>query len=140
MHVTKCQMRRVFSSNSIILSDKEIQGLMLRYGNDLGFNYMKFLKEVNEADFCESKHEKIMKLMKLINAEQPPPCSQPEITIVEVLAKIKGEIVRKRINFDGFIRSGEKIGDKMTAEYFKRNFSAAGIILEECELNILCDS
>lgn len=114
---------------------------MLRYGNDLGFSYMKFLKDVNEVLFCEAKHEKVMKLLKLINAEHPSPCSYPNMTIVEILAKIKGEIVRKGINFEGFIRNGECVGDKpLPAVEFRRNFSAAGIILEECELDILCNS
>lgn len=134
-------MRRVFSSNSIILSDKEIDALMLRYGNDLGFSYMKFLKDVDETIFCEAKHDKIMKLLKSINAEHPPPCTQPEVTIIELLAKIKNEIVRKRINFECFIRNGESAGNKpLPVEEFRRNFSAAGIILEKCELDILCDS
>jgi hypothetical protein len=134
-------MRRAFSSNGIVLSDKEISSLMLRYGNDLGFNYFKFLKDIADVQFCEAKHEKVLELLKLINNEQPPPCTQPEVTIIEVLAKIKGEIVRRRINYEGFIRNGEFIGDKpMSAKEFRRNFSAAGIILEECELDVLCNS
>lgn len=134
-------MRRVFSSNGIILSDKEISALTLRYGNDLGFNYFKFLKDIADVHFCEAKHEKVLEMLKLINVEQPPPCTQPDVTIIEVLAKIKGEIVRRRINFEGFIRNGEFVGDKpLSAHEFRRNFSAAGINLEECELDILCNS
>lgn len=114
---------------------------MLRYGNDLGFNYMKFLKDIAEVLFCDSMHEKIMRIMKLVNVEEPAPCTYPEMTIVEVLAKIKGEIVRRRINFEGFIRNTELLGDKpLQTREFRRNFSAAGINLEDCELDILCNS
>lgn len=140
-HVSKCQMRRVFSSNAIILSDKEIDALMLRYGNDLGFNYMKFLKEIAEVEYCDNMHEKLVKMLKMINVDQPTPCSNPEMTIIEVLAKIKGEICRRRINFEEFIRNTEQFGNKpICANDFRRNFSAAGIILEDCELEVLCNS
>lgn len=139
--MSKCQLKKVFSTNSIIVSDKEIEALFLRYGNDLGFNYMKFLKDIDEVEFCENKHEKIIKMLKLINDDHPLPCTNPEITIIEVLAKIKGEIVRKRIDFENFIRNTELVGDKpILSHEFRRNFSAAGIILDDCELDILCNS
>ncbi|KAL7024499.1 hypothetical protein ACKWTF_013069 [Chironomus riparius] len=140
-HVTKCQMRRVFSMNSIVLSDKEILALMARYGNDMGFNYMKFLRDINEVYFCESKHEKLLEMLRKINEIPVPPCTHPERTIIEVLAKIKGEICRKRINLDMFLKNGQKFAkDELPVSDFRRNFSAAGIILEDCELDIVCDS
>lgn len=141
LHVSRCQMRRAFSSNSIILCDKEIQALMARYGNDCGFNYMKFLKDINEVQFCESKHKKLMEMLKKINKPVEIPCQNPNVTIVDVLAKIRGQIVRKRINFDRFLRNGEKFNNPaLPASDFERNFSAAGIFLEKCELDILTES
>lgn len=132
-------MRRVFSMNSIILSDQEVLALMARYGNDMGFNYTKFLKDINEVYSCESKHEKIIDILRKINEVPTPPCSNR--TIIEVLARIKGEITRKRINIDQFLRNGSKLHqDVVPVIEFRRNFSAAGIILEECELDIVCDS
>lgn len=117
-----------------------MEALMTRYGNDLGFSYMKFLKDIAEVLFCDSMHERILRIMKLVNVEQPPPCKNPELTIVEVLAKVKGEIVRRRINFESFIRNTELLSQPLKAIEFRRSFSAAGIHLEDCELDILCDS
>lgn len=140
-HVTKCQMRRVFSMNSIVLYDKEILALMARYGNDMGFNYMKFLRDINEVYFCESNHKKLMEILKKINENAALPCTHPERTIIEVLAKIKGEICRKKINLEMFLKNGDKFSkDALPVSEFRRNFSGAGIILEDCELVIVCDS
>lgn len=127
--------------NSIVLSDKEIMALMTRYGNDMGFNYMKFLRDINEVYFSESKHEKLLNILRKINETPTSPCTHPERTIIEVLAKIKGEICRKRINLDLFLKNGQKFArDELPVNDFRRNFSAAGIILEDCELDIVCDS
>lgn len=140
-HVTKCQMRRVFSSNSIVISDKEINALMVRYGNDMGFNYMKFLKDINEVTLIESKHDKVLEIIKKIKANPVNPYLNPKKSIIDVLAKIKNEITRKRINIDLFLRTTEVNNEAiMHIENFKKNFSAAGIILEEYELDIVCES
>ena len=140
-HVTRCQMRRVFSSNSMLLSDKEIDALMLRYGDDMGFNYWKFLEEINSLKFCEAKHKEIMKMLKIINEKIPAPCSQPNFSIVEVLAKIKGQVTRNRIEINQFMRQGEKLNEGMVPESkFRSGFAAAGIILEDCELDLLCNA
>lgn len=138
-HVSRCQMRRVFSSNSMLLSEKEIEALMLRYGDDMGFNYWKFLQEINDVKFCEAKHQEIMKLLKLINDKKPTPCSQPNFTVIEILAKVKGQVMRNRINIDQFMKQGEKLNEGMVPESkFRSSFSAAGIILEDCELDLMC--
>lgn len=136
-HVSRCQMRRVLSSLSILLSEAEVQALMERYGDDMGFNYLKFLDEINEKLFCDSKQLEILRLLKLINEKKPAPCSNK--SIVEVFAKIKGHITRNRINIDQFMKQEGKVGEVSVIK-FRSSFSAAGIILDECELDILCRS
>lgn len=138
-HVSRCQLRRVLSSNSILLSETEVRALMERYGDDMGFNYTKFLVEINEKIFCHSKHLEIERLLKLINTKQPVPCPKENFSIIEVFAKIKGQITRNRINIDQFMKQEGKVGD-ISAIKFRSSFSAAGIILDDCELDILCKS
>lgn len=112
---------------------------MLRYGDDMGFNYWKFLEEIDDVKFCEAKHQEIMKLLKLINAKNPMPCSQPNFSVIQVFGKVKGQVTRNRINIDQFMRQGEKLNEGMVPESkFRSSFSAAGIILEGCELDLLC--
>ena len=140
-HITRCQMRRVFSSNSMLLSEKEIDALMLRYGDDMGFNYWKFLEEINSLKFCEAEHNEIVKMLKIINAKVSAPCSQPNYSVVEVLAKVKGQVTRNRIEINQFLRQGEKLKEGMVLESkFRAGFAAAGIILEDCELDLLCNA
>lgn len=138
VHVSRCQMRRVFSSISILLSELEIQALMMRYGDDVGFNYWKFMQEIDDVQFCESKHQEILKLLKKVNEKKPRPCSKPAFSVIEILAKLRGQITRKRINIDQFLGNGEILNEGMVPESkFRSSFSAAGIILDDCELDML---
>lgn len=140
-HVTRCQMRRVFSSNSILLSENEMTALMDRYGDDMGFNYWKFLEDVDDVQFCEAKHEDILTLLKKINEKSPLPCSKSNFSIIDVFAKVKGQVTRNRINIDQFLCNGEKVNEgKVPESKFRSSFSAAGIKLNDCELDILCKS
>lgn len=140
-HVTNCQMRRVFSMNTFELTEKEVQALIVRFSDNMGFNYWKFLKEIDDVDFCESKHQEILKLLKIVNKKQSLTCVNPTITIVDVLAKVKNQITRKRINIDQFLRNGEKLNcGNVLESKFRSSFSAAGIILDDCELNVLCNA
>lgn len=140
-HVSRTQMRSILSSQSILLSEMEVAALMKRYGDDRGFNYFKFLDEINEKLFCESKHSEIMKLLKLINEKKPAPCSKSGFSVIDVFAKVKGQVTRKRINVDQFMMQDKKFDEGMISiAKFRSSFSAAGIVLDECELDILCKS
>lgn len=134
-------MQRVFSMNSILLSPKEVQALMVRYGDEMGFNFWQFLKDIDDVQICKSKYEEIMKVLRLVNTPKPAPCSSKSFCIVDVFAKIKGQVTRKRINFEHFLHRGAKLDEGVIPEEkFRRSFAAAGINLEDCELDILCKS
>ncbi|CRL05796.1 CLUMA_CG018824, isoform A [Clunio marinus] len=140
-HVSSDQMRRVFSSNSILLSEKEIQALILCYGDDMGFNYWKFMRDVNEVQFCEAKHKKIVEFLQRLHCQQKDPCSNPNYSVVEILAKIKNQVTRNRINIEQFMKDGEKLNNGMlSACQFRARFPSAGIFLTDCELDILCNA
>lgn len=140
-HVSRSQMRRVFSSHSILLSEKEVTALINRYGDDMGFNYWKFLEDIDDVQFCRAKHEEILTLLKKINEKSLAPCSKQNFSIIDVVAKVKGQITRNRINVDQFLRNGESIKEgKISESKFRSSFSAAGIKLNDCELDILCKS
>lgn len=112
---------------------------MTRYGDDTGFNYWMFQKEIDDVQFCETKHQEIMRLIKKINERKEIVCSRPNFSVIDVLAKIKNQVTRNRINIDQFLSNGDIVNRGMVPEsQFRSSFSAAGIILEDCELDALC--
>jgi hypothetical protein len=139
LHVSQCQMRRVFSANSILLTDQETRALHVRYGDDLGFDYWKFLQEINEV-LCgeENRHQSLSRL-KLMKVKKSP--ASTAVTVIEVFAKIRNQVTRNRINIEQFLSSGKKLhGDFVSECKFRSGFAAGGIFLDDGELDILCKS
>lgn len=83
---------------TILLSPEQVFALERRYNNDLGFNYIQFLQELESQPIVEPLYLQMLEDKKRINAEKPPsePC-EDETNIVLILAKIKAKIVRERI-------------------------------------------
>lgn len=133
-------MRRILSMNSILISNAELNALYKRYCDDMGFNYWDFLKEANDISAIESKYEKLCALTKQIN-NPAVVCCDKDLSIITVLAKIKGEVVRKRIDIEQFLKCNDHLHEHMVpTNDFRRAFSNANIILSDCELDIVCKS
>lgn len=132
-HVSAIQMRRVLASNSILLSELEFRSLLQRYEDDIGFNYKKFLQELDEQlSFCQEQQNP--KKITICPKKVKP------ISVVDVLAKLRNEIFRKQIKIEQFMKGAKFTNGKINLEKFKSSFAIAGIILNENELEILCKS
>ncbi|EFN67507.1 hypothetical protein EAG_02894 [Camponotus floridanus] len=104
-HVTRTQLRQVLITATILLSPEEVFALERRYNNDLGFNYIQFLQELESQPIVEPLYLRMLEDKKRINAEKPPSePSEDETNIVLILAKIKAKIVRERIKVLEFMR------------------------------------
>lgn len=79
--------------------------------------------------------------MHRLNAEKKKP--EPEIretNIVHILAKVKGHIVRHRVDALEFLRNYDKHNEfAITRTDFKRSIDSAGFNLTETELETLMD-
>jgi len=104
-HVTRVQLRQVFATTIILLSLEEVFALEQRYNDDLGFDYKRFLQELEVLPIQEPLYNQILEQKKKLNAEKPP--SEPhedETNIVSILAKIKAKVVRERIKVIAIIQ------------------------------------
>ena len=52
-HVSRTQFRQALTSCGILCSPEEINSLELRYVDDIGFNYFKFIKEISDRKIEE---------------------------------------------------------------------------------------
>lgn len=83
---------------TILLSPEEALVIEQRYNDDLGFNYTRFLQELELQPIAVPLYHRMLEDKKRLNAEKPP--SEPhenETNIVLILAKIKAKVVRERI-------------------------------------------
>ncbi|EGI71118.1 hypothetical protein G5I_00054 [Acromyrmex echinatior] len=108
-HVTRAQFRQVLVLATIFLSPEEEFVLEKRYNDDMGFNYTRFLQELESQPIVEPLYCRMLEDKKRLNAERPP--SEPdedETNIVLILAKIKAKVVRERIKVLEFMRQFDR--------------------------------
>ncbi|XP_036148032.1 uncharacterized protein LOC105829378 isoform X2 [Monomorium pharaonis] len=103
-HVTRAQLRQVLITATILLSPEEAFALEQRYNDDLGFNYIQFLQELEPEPIVEPLYVRMLEEKKQLNAEKPS-CEprEEETNIVLILAKIKAKVVRERIKVLEFL-------------------------------------
>lgn len=112
-HVTRPQLRQVLTAATILLLPKEELALEQRYNDDLGFNYIRFLQELESETIAEPLYCQMLEDKRRINAEKPlPDPHEDETNIVLILAKIKAKVVRERIKILEFMRQFDRHNDR----------------------------
>ena len=102
-HVSRSQMRQVLTTAAVLLSREERFALEQRYNDDLGFNYFRFIEELETFPVEEPLYNEVIEQKKQINSEKPPrEPTQDETNIVVILAKIKAKVVRECLKVKEF--------------------------------------
>nr|CAD7447990.1 unnamed protein product [Timema bartmani] len=103
-HVSRAQFRQCLLSNGLLSSNEELYALEQRYNDELGFHYFWFLKEVEPKRYEEPLYNAYSEEMKRLNCRETKRKSlDRERDIVEILAKIKGHVVRRGIRVIEFL-------------------------------------
>lgn len=153
-------MRQCLLSNGFLLSNEEVFSLEERYNDDVGFNYFWFLKEVDPKPceeqlvddlkcilrkifklFFSFQYANFLKISQKLNEPKPPkPPSRHEKDIIQILAKIKGKVVRERIRVIEFLQPYDKCNEMVISwENFVRGLSVCQFDLTEVEVETLME-
>lgn len=86
----------------IIYNSLNFQLRSSRYNDEMGFNYARFLQDLEALPITKPLYEKLVNERLILNAEKPLPIPcQDERDIVLILGKIKAKVVRERVNVSG---------------------------------------
>ncbi|XP_011302933.1 uncharacterized protein [Fopius arisanus] len=104
-HVSRSQLRHILTTATVLLSQKEIFALEQRYNDEMGFNYARFLRELEALPVTRPLYEELVREKHLLNAVKPLPIPcRDEKDIILVIGKIKAKIVRERVKVTEFLR------------------------------------
>ncbi|CAH1971344.1 unnamed protein product [Acanthoscelides obtectus] len=140
-HVSRNQMRQALHSNGILLSDEELFALEERFNNDMGFNYFWFLKDVEPKPEEEPLFRGFVKVTRKLNEEPMKKLkNRKERDIIQIMAKLKGKVVRERIRVIDFLKDFDRCNEQVISRTdFKRGLSVCGFDLTENEIDTLCE-
>ncbi|CAG2054299.1 unnamed protein product [Timema podura] len=138
-HVSRAQFRQCLLSNGLLSSNEELYALEQRYNDELGFHYFWFLKEVEPKRYEEPLYNAYSEEMKRLNCRETKRKSlDRERDIVEILAKIKGHVVRRGIRVIEFLEQFDPHNQYcVSREDFSRGLDNCCLQLTPTELETL---
>ncbi|XP_045449026.1 uncharacterized protein LOC123657546 [Melitaea cinxia] len=135
-HVSRAQLRRVLARAGVLLAPPQLRALERRHLDDCGLNYFALLDELDEKP-VESATIARAAPTRVAAARGPDP---RETDIVQILAKIKGKIVREGVRPREFLRQFDTRRELVvTRPDFYRGLAAAGLALTPNEMDTLME-
>ncbi|XP_070544504.1 uncharacterized protein [Ptychodera flava] len=137
-HVTNSQFRQCLTYLSLNASEEEMAALELKFSDDAGFNYLRFLEELQPSAVPEMKYQQRLEELKAVNSRvfslEKNACADLE----GVLTKIKSKVMKERIRILEFLRDYDKLRTgRMKIETFCRALDPANLGLKASEVAIL---
>uniref|UniRef100_A0A1Q3FT57 Uncharacterized protein n=1 Tax=Culex tarsalis TaxID=7177 RepID=A0A1Q3FT57_CULTA len=134
-HVSRSQVGEALSMAGVFITEEQRYALNERYCDDLGFNYVDFLKDVDPCPKIASAYEEMQDRLAKINADTGPEPHPHERDIVRVLAKVKGQVVRRRLRIVDYMRGFDPLNHhRITCDQFRRGLATASIDLTPTEV------
>ncbi|XP_039441985.1 uncharacterized protein LOC120422565 [Culex pipiens pallens] len=137
-HISRSQVGEALSMAGVFITEEQRYALNERYSDDLGFNYVNFLKDFDPCPKIASAYEEMQDRLAKINADAGPEPHPHEQDIVRVLAKVKGQVVRRRLRIVDYMRGFDPLNHhRITCDQFRRGLATASIDLSPTEVRTL---
>ncbi|KAM3956185.1 LOW QUALITY PROTEIN: uncharacterized protein ACR2FA_009901 [Aphomia sociella] len=135
-HVSRAQVRRVLARLGVLPTAAQVRALEQRYLDDCGFSYVRLLDEMEEHPV-----ESATIAGPSTVPRRPRAAGDPlETDIVQILAKIKGKMVRDGVRPRDFLRQFDKQNELVIPRAdFYRGLAAAGVSLTPLEMDTLME-
>ncbi|EDW84080.1 uncharacterized protein Dwil_GK13946 [Drosophila willistoni] len=141
-HVLCNQTNQIFRTNGILLSDQELNAVLSRYGNELGFCYTKFLDDVDPAEYAMPSMVAKQQLIECprMARDNTEKLEVSEETIIRILTNAKRQALVKGVAVIDFMSDYDhhREGEILESD-FKRALDNSSVQLNEEEANALCN-
>ncbi|KAK3583614.1 hypothetical protein CHS0354_039437 [Potamilus streckersoni] len=139
-HVTKAQFRQCLTMLELHATEAEMIALEAKFCNDVGFNYIAFLQELQPQEPPKFMYEKRLENLRATNSRKRLPDMNPETDLEGLLLKIQTKVSRERIRVLEFMRDYDKLrSGRMLKTSFRRALDLCRFELKESEVCLLED-
>ncbi|XP_002741846.1 uncharacterized protein LOC100373451 [Saccoglossus kowalevskii] len=137
-YVTGSQFRQCLTYLSLSATEQEAAVLQKKYFDQAGFNYLRFLEDLQPSEKPEMKYQTRLKELELVNNRVFSLEKNSCTDLDAVLTKIKSQVMKKRIRILEFLRDYDKLRTgRMKKETFRRALDPANLGLKGSEVSIL---
>jgi len=139
-HVTMAQFRQCMTMLELHCKEPEMIALEAKYCNDVGFNYLAFLADLQPQEPPAFMYERRLEEIRKTNERKSLPELNPAKDLECVLLKVKTKVSRERMRVLEFMRDYDKLrSGRMLKTSFRRALDLCKFELRESEVSILED-
>ncbi|XP_061384699.1 uncharacterized protein LOC116769293 [Danaus plexippus] len=136
-HVSRSQVRRVLARAGVLPAAAQLRALETRYLDDCGFKYVALLDELEEKPVESAT---ISRPVAAGHKAKTSVVDPRETDIVQILAKIKGKMVREGVRPREFVSQFDPRHERVVPRAdFYRGLAAAGLALTPIEMDTLME-
>jgi len=138
-YVTKSQLRQCMAYLCLDCEPNEVDLVYEKFSDNTGFNYLKFLEELQPSDVQELKYVNRLEQLKLSKTEKGKTV-EDYVDIEFVMNKIKTKVVKNSIRCYEFMKDYDKLKTgRMLKTCFPRTLDLCCLGLTENEVSLLID-
>ena len=139
-HITNQQFRQALAILDLVGSESEMTATSAKFLDDHGFNYFKFLNELQPNNLEEPKFSKLQQDLADLNANKVLEEFRPASSVQSVLKKIKDLVLKKRVRIYEWLRDHDKLNSgRLPKETFRRAFDLCNFGVKEAEYSLIED-
>lgn len=137
-HVTKAQFRQCLIYLNLHADEQEMRSIEYKFMDDIGFNYIEFLGELEPKERQIPKYPRHLKELQMVNAKKKPPEIDALTDFNCIITKIKTKVSKERMRLYEFMKDYDKLRTgRILLSNFRRSIDLAGLALQESEVQIL---
>ncbi|KAG7310203.1 hypothetical protein JYU34_004758 [Plutella xylostella] len=137
-HVSRAHVRRVLARLGVLPTAAQVRALEYRYLDDCGFSYLRLLEDLEERPVESAVLAGPSAVVRQSSKSRGP--SPLETDIVQILAKIKGKMVREGVRPMEFLRQFDPHNELVVPRAdFYRGLASAGVSLTPVEMDTLME-
>ncbi|XP_050677790.1 uncharacterized protein LOC126974367 isoform X2 [Leptidea sinapis] len=136
-HVSRSQVRRVLARLGVLPTPEQVRALETRYLDDCGFHYVALLDELEDQP---AESATISAPSRALRTPPPAHTDPTQTDIVQILAKIKGKMVREGVRPRDFLKQFDPRRELVIPRAdFYRGLGSAGLALTPLEMDTLME-
>jgi hypothetical protein len=137
--VTRKRFHQCLAKLNITIGEKETTMLEGKYMNNVGFNYVPFLNEIQPAVVDAPKYAEFRKELEELGSRkqgvyEPNACNDMQ----SILVKIKDQVYRKRVSIYEWLRDHDKLNcGRLQRDTFKRAINLCNLDILPSEIDMI---
>lgn len=138
--MTVKQFQQCLTKLGLTFDEKELAILRAKYGNDLGFNYLDFLNNLQPIRVEPPKYQHFKRELEQLNSKRLHFQVNPATDMQTLLVKLKDQVYKRRISIYEWLKDHDKLNcGRLPKETFKRAINLTNLEMDTDEVELIMD-